>query len=409
VTADGPRPFSFPRLFAGAWLGYTTYAVLLAVLPLAELSEGGGPLLATLVIGAPLLTQTLTSWGWGWVADRTGARRGPLSLAMAAQTPLFALFPVLTAPELFVVRLLQSAFFGAVVLATTQATEDPLASSAIRLGRLQIATSGGMLAGILVALPLLLQPNFRLGSVGGWELSALLAVLTALSAIFFAAAGELPRPSVSPGRRPLGPSYTPELLRLGGATVAVSTIRYIPVTAIPVFLAAGLGADGFFGIPMNVTAQLAIWLGVASALSLLAAPLSGRLAVRAGSRRRGMLAIAIVYAAAWTVLFLFPFYPVTFGIWVFPLSVFLVVATVQEAASLSSREYRGRAVGLVSASFNLGGLLGGAIAGILLLLGAGIGLVFLVAAVGGCAAAGLFLPRVIRLPYTAAGPRTSGS
>ncbi len=403
------RPFSFVRLFGGTWLSYSTYAVLLAVLPLAELAEGGGPLLATLVIGAPLLAQTLASWGWGWLADRTGARRRPLVLAMAVQAPMFLAFPVLDAPELFLVRLAQSALFGSVVLATTQATEDPAVSSAFRLGRLQLATSGGMLTGIVVALPLLIGARFRLDSMEGWELSGLLATVTALSALVFALAGELHRPPPPPRRASFGIASHPGLFRLAVATAAVSTVRYIPVTAIPVYLAERLGAGGFFGIPMNPTAQLAVWLGISSALNIGAAPLSGRLAHGTSTRRYGMFGFSLLYAGLWTALFLFPSYSVTFAVWILPVSVFLVVATVREAAALSQPDQRGRAIGLVTAAFNLGGLLGGAIAGSLLARGVSAPDVFEVAAVGGLIAAALFLPRLLRLPPPIETARTTGS
>jgi MFS family permease len=405
----GTQPFSFLRLLGGTWLSYTTYAVLLAVLPLAELAEGGGPLLATLVVGAPLLAQTLASWGWGWLADRTGTRRAPLVVAIAVQAPLFLTFPVLNAPELFAVRLVQSALFGSVVLATTQATEDPTASSAVRLGRLQLASSGGMLSGIAVAFPLLIRSGFRLDSIGGWELSALLASLTGLSAVVFAAAGELRPSKLPPHPAPLGPKSNPGLFRLAAATAAVSTIRYIPVTAIPVYLADRLGAAGFFGVPMDPTAQLALWLAISSAANLFVSPISGRLADRTGSRQWSMFGFSAVYAVIWTILFLDPSYSVTFAVWILPVSIFLVVATVREAAGQSQADQRGRAVGLLTAAFNLGGLLGGATAGSLLASGTSIPDVFLVAAVGGFGAAFLFLPKLIRLSPPVESVRTTES
>ena len=398
----GPRPenysFSFARLVGGAWFSYTTYGVLIAVLPLAELAEGGGPLLATLIIGAPLLAQTLASWGWGWLADRTGTRRGPLVLAVAAQAPLFLTFPLIDAPELLAVRLIQSGLFGSIVLATTQATEDPRASAAVRLGRLQFAQGGGMLSGVALAFPLLIQSGFHLRSAVGWEFSGLLAGLTAISAAVFWTARDLPRAS-TPGRRtPFGVSSHPGIFRLAVATAAVSTVRYIPVTAIPVYLSDRLGAHGFFGLPMNTTAQLALWLAVSSALNLFASPVSGRLSDSTGSRRRVLMVFSMAYAVVWAALFLEPDYLVTFAVWVVPVSVFLVVAIVREAAGLSQPAERGRAVGLVIAAINLGGLLGGAAAGSLLAAGVGFSGVFLVSLVGGVAAACLFLPRVVRLP-----------
>ena len=308
------RPFAFSRLFGGTWLAYTSYGVLLAVLPIAELAEGGGPLLATLVIGAPLLAQTLASWGWGWLADRTGTRRTPLVLATATQALMFLAFPTLDAPELFAVRVVQAALFGSIVLATTQATEDPSASSAFRLGRLQLAQSAGMLTGVMAAVPLLVRPGFALTSEAGWELSSLLAVLTIVSAVVFAVAGDLPPPPkpVRPARFDV--SSHPGIFRMAGAMAAVSTFRYVPVTAIPVFLEMRLGANGLFGLPMNVTAQLAVWLAVTSLLNVFAAPISGRFAEREGPRRLTLVVFAFVYAAILGALFLSPSYPVTFAV-----------------------------------------------------------------------------------------------
>jgi MFS family permease len=402
------RPFSFSRLFGGTWLSYTSYGVLLAVLPLAEISEGGGPILATLVIGAPLLAQTLSSWGWGWLADRTGARRGPLVAATALQVPLFAIFPLLGPFGLFGVRVVQSALFGALVLATTQATEERDASAAFRLGRLQLAQNGGMLLGVAASLPLVFAPGFRLDSTSGWELATLLAAFTVFAAAVFALAGDLPRPPPSAGRTAFGGATHAPVFRLAGATTAVSTFRYLAVTAIPVYLASTLGGSGFFGLPANPTAQLAIWVAFSSALNLLAAPFSGRWAETSRTRRRSLLAFSLLYAAIWALIAAFPTYPVVFATWSLPVAVFFTVAGVREAAHLSGPLERGRAVGLLTAAFNLGGLLGGAAAGLLLAAAVPAPTVFLVAALGSFGAALLFVPGLRRPPEREEGVRTSG-
>ena len=396
--AVGPpgRRFSFGHLFGGTWLAYTSYGILLAVLPLAEISEGGGPLLATLVVGAPLLAQTLSSWGWGWLADRTGARRGPLVLATALGAPLFATFFLLGPLDLFAVRIVQSALFGSVVLATTQATEDRSASAAFRLGRLQLAQNGGMLLGVAAALPLLLTTGFRLDSPAGEGLSFLLAAFTLLAAAVFAFAGDLPRPDVPAERTPFSPTSHRSVFRLAGATTAVSTARYVAMTAIPVYLASTLGREGFFGLSLNTTAQLAIWVAVSSTFNLLASPFSGRWAERAGTRRRGLLAFSLLYAAIWAAIALAPTYAVVFAVWCLPVAVFFTVATVREAAYQSGPAERGRAVGLLTAAFNLGGLLGGAVAGLLLSAAIPAPTVFLVAALGSLGAALCFVPGLRR-------------
>lgn len=387
-----PRPFSFGRLFAGTWLAYTSYGILLAVLPLAEISEGGGPVLATLVIGAPLLAQTLSSWGWGWLADRTGARRGPLVFAAVMQAPLLAILPWVGPLGLFVVRIVQSALFGSVVLATTQATEDARASAAFRLGRLQLAQNGGMLLGVAASFPFLIGTSFHLDSSAGWELSILLAAFTMVSAAVFALAGDLgrSRPSVVPTR--FAPRSHPRVFRLAGATAAVSTARYIAVTAIPVYLATTLGKGGFFGIPANTTAQLAVWVAVSSALNLVASPFSGRWAETSTTRHRSLLAFSFLYAGIWAVIAFVPRYPVVFATWCLPVAVFFTVAGVREAAYLSGPLERGRAVGILTAAFNLGGLVGGAAAGILLAYAVPAPTVFWIAAIGSLGAAFLFVP-----------------
>ena len=401
IEPEGQRPFSFGRLFAGTWLSYTSYGILLAVLPLAELSEGGGPILATLVIGAPLLAQTISSWGWGWLADRTGARRGPLVLAAVLQAPLFAVLPLVGPVDLFLLRIVQSSLFGAVVLATTQATEDARASAAFRLGRLQLAQNGGMLLGVAASFPFLIGSSFRLSSGGGWELSVLLAFFTVLAGIVFASAGDLRRDVPSVARTRFAPSSHPGVFRLAGATAAVSTARYIAVTAIPVYLATTLGKEGFFGIPANTTAQLAIWVAVSSATNLVASPLSGRWAETSATRHRSLLAFSLVYVAIWVLIAVVPTYAVVFATWCLPVAVFFTVAGVREAAYWSGPSERGRAVGALTAAFTLGGLLGGAAAGILLAIEIPAPTVFLIAAIGSLGAALLFVPGFGFIP----GPR----
>ena len=408
--ARAPRPpFSFGWLFAGNWLAYSSYGVLLAVLPIAELAEGGGPLLATLVVGAPLLAQTLAAWGWGWLADRTGARRAPLVLAVLLEAPLFLLFPLVDSAGLFVVRVAQSALFGAVVLATTQATEDPSASAAFRLGRLQLAQNGGMLLGVAVAFPLLLGASFRLDSSAGWELAILLAALTAAAAVAFGLAGDLPRPPPAPALTEFTPASHPTVFWLAGATTAVSTARFLAATAIPVYLASTLARGGFFGWPANATEQLALWVAVSSALNLGASPFSGRWAETSEVRRRSLLAFAFVYVVIWTLIAVVPTYPAVFATWCLPVAVFFTVAGVREAAHWSGPAERGRAVGLLTAAFNLGGLLGGGAAGWLLAAAVPAPTVFGIAAVGSLAAALLLLPVVARRVAAAEPVRTSAS
>lgn len=404
-----PRPgFSFARVAAGTWLAYASYGVLIAVLPFAELDLGGGPLLATLVLGAPLASQTLASYGWGWWSDRRGDRRRLLVAATALEAPLFLLLPLTGALGIFAIRVLQSALFGSVVLATTVATEEAGRSAGRRLGWLQFASNGGMLLGVVASLPLLGGASFRFASSGGWALVILLAALTLASAAIFALSGDLPRRSRPDVPAP-SPRFAREVPELAVATAAVATFRYMAVSAVPVYLAATLAREGFFGLSINEDQQLAVWLAVSSVVNLAAAPVSGRLAEPVVSRRWTLVLSAAAYAAIWVALYALPNYAMTFGVWIVPVAVFFTVAGLREAADASTPEMRGRAVGLLTAAFNFGGLAGAVAAGVALSAGVSLVGTFGISAVGAVGAALLWVPVVRRLPDRRGPARTSGS
>jgi MFS family permease len=392
------RGFSFQRLSAATFLAYTSYGVQLAVLPFAELNEGGGPLLATLVLGAPLLSQTLASFGWGWLSDRLGRRRELLAVGLALQAPLFLAEPFLGPLGLFGARILQSAFFGAVVLTTTLATEEPAVSSAKRLGQLQFALNGGMLLGIAVTFPLLRGAGVSLSSSSGWALAGVLAAFALAAGTVGAFAGEVPRSSSAdnPPRRPL--TIAPLIIGLAIVTASVATFRYIAVAAIPIQLATSLGRHGFFGWPANAAEQLALWVVVSSAANLAVAPLSGRLSDSQKSRRWTLGISAAVYVGLWTSLAVFPVYAVVFVVWSFPTAVFFTVAGIREASALDIRENRGKTVGLLTAAFNSGGLFGAGIAGVALSGGLGFSEVYSIAAVGSLISVCAVAAVIYRLP-----------
>ncbi|MGI0070598.1 MAG: MFS transporter [Thermoplasmata archaeon] len=399
-----PRPFSFLRLSAATWLAYTSYGVLLALLPFSELNEGGGPLLATLVVGAPLLSQTLASYGWGWLSDRWGRRRELLAVGLALQAPLFLLLPVVGPVGLLGDRIAQSALFGVVVLATTLATEDTGASSAVRLGRLQLALNGGMLLGVAITFPLLVGAGVSLSSAAGWELTGTLAALAVAAGAVGALSGDLrrdPAPA-EPGPPVRRGALAPLVVALAALTALVATFRYTAVTAIPVELDRILSVHGFFGVPANAAEQLALWLAVSSAVNLVVSPISGRLSDSPRSRRWTLGISAAVYGGLWTALAISPTYGVAFAVWSFPVAVFFQVAGIREAAALGLPEARGRTVGLLTAAFNSGGLFGAAIAGSVLTVGASFPAVYALAAAGNFAVAVALAQWIRRLP--AAGP-----
>jgi MFS family permease len=378
---DSPvrRAFSFPRLAAGVLLAYTSFGVLLtAILPLVELDEGGGPLLATMIVAAPLFAQTLGSFAWGWISDRWGRRGPPLVLGTAAVGSLFVLYPLLDPIGLLAVRIVQAGAFGSIILASATATEEPTGGAGPRLGTISLATYSGNALGILAALPFLGGAEFVLRSDSGWALSGLLGSLGLVASFLFALAGEPDRgpPRAPPRANSPGPAGGYGVLLLALATLVLSVGRWNAVTLVPIYLHRGLGKNGFFGLPVNPTEQLAFFTLVASVANLLVSPWTGRRVEGAAHRRRILIALAAGYAATWVLVAAVPTYPVVFFVWTVPLGVFLVIVATREVAARTGTHARGTAVGLWTAAYNGGGLLGGALAGTAALLGLGISEIF---------------------------------
>jgi len=358
------RPFSFRKLVVGILLLNASSGVLFAVLPLFEVQEGGGPLLATLIVGAPLLAQILATFLWGALSDRWGRRRGLLAGGILGQSVLFLAYPFVGPVGLLAVRIVQ-VFLGATsALATTVATEDPKRSAGEGLGNLSFWGSVGGVLGVIAGYPLLGGAEFTSHSSTALGLCVLLAALSGTAALYLALSGELRRPTGAvPLSRTLRFRSGPWVLRLSLAVAVVGVANYTVYTLFPLFIRDVMAPQGpsLFGAVLNPTQQLALLSLGAGAGGVLVSPSTGRWVENVLTRRTLVLGAPAIYALLWTGLALLRGYAVVFLIWSFPAAVLLQLPLTREIAGLTSREERGRAVGLVWAAYYLGGL-GGAIA-----------------------------------------------
>lgn len=356
--------FSFPRLAFGVLLLNASGGVLFAVLPLFEFQQGGGPILATLIVGAPLLAQTLATFLWGTLSDRWGRRRELLVGGVLAQSVLFLTYPLLPPLGLLFVRILQ-VFLGATsALATTVATEDPGRTAGRGLGGLSFWGGVGSLAGIFAAYPFLGGVGVSAHSEAAWLLFGLLGALSASSVLFLAWAGELPRPRAwVRGGELLRFRSGPWVLRLSVATVVVGFANYTVFTIFPLYVAQVLTPLGFYGASLNATQQLAVLSLGAAAGGILASLGVGSASDRPGPRRVLFLTAPLVYALLWCGFAFVRNYTVVYLIWAYPASVTFQIPLTREVAWLTNSEERGRAVGLLTGAYSLGGLLGGFLAG----------------------------------------------
>lgn len=363
----GKRPFSFTNLAAGVLLLNAASGVLFAVLPLFEIEEGGGPLLATLIVGAPLLAQILATFLWGALSDRWGRRRELLAGGILGQSVLFLAYPFVDPLGLLLVRIVQ-VFLGATsALATTVATEDPSRSAGTGLGSLSLWGNVGGVLGVIAGYPLLGGTEFTSHSSTALGLSVLLAVLSVSSVLFLALSGELGRPKGAvPLKRALRFRSGPWVVRLSLAAVIVGLANYTVYALFPLFVRGVMAAHGlgFYRAALNPTEQLAL-LSIGSGVGgALVSPIVGRWVESVRVRRSLYLCAPLVYALLWAGLGLLRSYAIVFLIWSVPAAVFFQLPLTREIATLTPLEERGRAVGLVWASYYTGGLAGSVVAGL---------------------------------------------
>jgi MFS family permease len=352
--------------------------VLFVVLPLLVLKENSGPLLATLIIVAPLLAQTVAAFLWGALSDRLGRRREILVVGAVGAAVLYLLFPLVPPVALLLLRTLQAALIATTTLVYALTSEGSSGLVGVRLGNMMAWSNVGSLIGLLLILPLLTLQS--LNSVLGWELIGVLAVSTGLSAVFLAYAGDLPRSRATISFRNLFKFRKGvKIIYLSLATFLLAVGNYIAYTTLPVYLNDGLGSNGFFGYPMNSFEQLGIYSVATTAVAIPLCVWVGSQVEGIRWRRFALVLTPLGYGSFWLAYALSTSYLVYFAIWTIPLYPILSIAATREITDLTDPEERGRGIGLWNAVYTLGGLLGGTVAGLALQGGASYRSVFLTA------------------------------
>ncbi len=368
-------PFSFRRLVLGVLLLNASGGVLFAVLPIIEIQEGGGPLLATLIVGAPLVAQILATFLWGALSDRWGRRRELLVAGVLGQSVLFLVYPFLDPVSLLLVRIVQ-VFLGATsALATTVVTEDPSRPAGHGLGDLSFWGGVGGVLGVLAGYPLLGGTTFSAHAPAAIVLFVLLAALSAGAVLFLALSGEIPRARARTSwRGVLRFRRSRAIYPLAVAAAILGVANYTVYTLFPLFIRGLLAHPAAFGVvgPASVTQQLAL-LSIGAGLGgVVVSPATGRWVEGVGHRRAFYLLAPLLYALLWVGLALVRSYVAIFLIWSIPAAVFFQIPLTREIADLTSPEERGRAVGLWLSAYYLGGLVASVLAG----LGAAAGIPF---------------------------------
>ncbi len=360
-------PLSYARLALGVALTNVASGVLYAVLPLVEVSLGGGTLLATLIIALPLLAQTLASFLWGALSDRLGSSRKLLLGGLVGEGLLFLGYPFLPSVALLVVRIAQAGLAAVIILASALATGDDRRSAGRNLGGLGVWGSVGSVVGLLVALPLVMVAHFELRSALGYSLLFVLAACTIAAALVFSTAGEVVRAtSRVPWRHALRFPKGSRVLAYSVSTIPLAVGNYLVYSVLPLYVDDVLGRGGFFGVVLNGTSQVVIFTLAAAAAGVPVSTWIGNKVDRVAWRRRMIALTPLVYASLWFAFASTTDYGLVLLLWSLPVFSFLSIALIRELAAESHLSDRGRAIGLWSATYNAGGVAGGVIAGLTL-------------------------------------------
>ncbi len=393
--------FSFRRLVIGVLLSNIAGGVLFVVLPLMVLRRDSGPLLATLIIVAPLLAQTLASFGWGALSDHLGRRREIMVAGAIGAAVLYLFFPLASPTVLLLLRTLQAALLATSTLVYALTSEGTTGTVGSRLGNMMMWGNVGQLIGVLAVFPLLTLTT--LDSTLGWELVGVLSGATALSAFFLATAGDLPRAraEVSLGTVLQFRRQRPVAF-LSLATFPLAVGNYAAYTTLPVYLNDGLGKGGFFGMPLSPVQQLGLFTIATTIIAIPYCLWAGDLVEGVFARRLALVLTPLLYAGFWLAYTLSTSYLVFFVVWAIPLYPLLSIAATRELSDLTAPGERGRGIGLWTAVYTLGGLVGGVLAGLALEAGESYQLVFLqatVLAASGALTYGLVIARTLRFRF----------
>jgi MFS family permease len=315
-----------------------------------------------LMMALPFLAAVPMAFVWGMLSDRIGSRSRVMALAGAAGGALFFAMPFLGPGPLIGLRLVQVGLTTSFVLLNAVATECFPRRKGRSVGDLNLMGAVGQMAGALAAGLLLPSRMMEVGSGAVQNVFFMAGIITICAALSLLPMRE--RAARSP------PAGFREMLDFGdrrgmAAVSAVSLLLplagYLVFSVFPVYL-KGLA------IPWDATLVAGMFTALSALTGIFAAGLAGR-ACDSWGRRGVLVSSGFAYAAVWALMGMTRDPLWTAALWAVPVWSFFYVSATAMASDLTSREERGRGIGLVNSSVNLGGALGSISAGYLLASG----------------------------------------
>lgn len=241
------------RLSAFYFAHFAYAGVVLAYFPLYLASRGLLPAEIAAVVALPQLARIFAPAAWGWLADRTGARRGIVAFSCAASAACFAALPWAATPVAIAVLVGAMGLASAAALPLVEAiTLGSLAGQAGRYGPIRLWGSVSFIAVVLGGGAWL-----DVGSVSPLPAAASLFAAAALAAALSLPAGQVRRHEIA--RKP---RLAPAAARLLGASACMAIAHGV----LYAFFTLHLEREGYSGAAigafwtLGVVAEIAVFL-----------------------------------------------------------------------------------------------------------------------------------------------------
>ncbi len=350
-------------LVAWTFVSFWANSMLYPVIPIYIKHMSGDDFLVGLSFALPAFAMIATSFLWGTLSDRIGKRRPILIFCGIAVSLLFFTFPFLDAVGLIAARTIQTVFVSSSILSFALVTEYFPSSKGTSIGDLQLfgsvgSTIGGTLVGFLVSSTMLFQGSPQLVSF-----FTLCGTLFLLSTIFLVSIREVAK---EPVRRPLRDMVVFSQMTSGRLrevrniclSAAIVHIALLMVYSIfPIFV-----EEDVIGTGENATLAIGILAALASAGGIVGSGVAGRICDRFGRRNVFVASIVFYFAVTSVYATVKNIYVLGF-LWSIPLYSFLFVSATTMVSDLTTETQRGRGLGLLNSSTNLGAGIGGLIGG----------------------------------------------
>jgi MFS family permease len=350
-------------LIAWTFVSFWANSMLYPVIPIYVKHMSGDDFLVGLMFALPAFATIATTFFWGMLSDYIGKRKPILIYCGVIVSLLFFIFPYLNAVQLIIARTIQTMFISSSILSFAIVTEYFPHAKGTFIGDLQLfggvgSTIGGLLVGVLLSSTMLFQ-----GSPELLSFFTLCGLLFLFSTAYLVPINEVKK---EPIKRPLKDMFAFGDLEKGRLnqirnlclSVAVIYIALLMVYALfPIFV-----EEEVLESTANATLVVGILSALASAGGMVGSGLAGRLCDRFG-RRIVFLVTIVLYIIVIIIYALIRNIYVIAILWSIPLYPFLFVSATAMVSDLTTNVERGRGIGLLNSSMNLGAGFGGLIGG----------------------------------------------